>query len=99
MSLFKSCDHFHLLNYHPISLASATCKVLERITASQLIDYINADNLSPSKPGFHSSFSVAGQLLFAYNYVTQNCDVGFPVDVLYLVFKKALDEGRHWLSG
>ena len=96
MPLFKSGPHCEPLNYRPISLTSVCCKSFERILSEQLYAYLNEnDILFPGQFGFRSGMSVEHQLLYCYEYVSKNHDMGYRVDVVYFDYKKAFDVVNH----
>jgi len=50
---------------------------------------------SPSQHGFIAGRSCTTQLLTAMDNWTQSLDNGFPVDIIYLDFRKAFDSVPH----
>ena len=56
--LFKSGDQSNPTNYRPISLLSTFSKVMEKVIAKQVVDYMNKNNLFYSKQfGFRKGMS------------------------------------------
>ena len=61
--LFKSGSRCELLNYRPVSLTFVPCKIMERIFAAHIVEYlVTSSVLSPHQFGFskgHNAGSVA----------------------------------------
>ena len=94
--IYKSKAHSDPLNYRPISLTSACCKVMERVVAAQLMDYLESNNiLSAQQHGFRQNRCTEDQLLLTYNDVISWYDDDNIVDALLLDFSKAFDVVHH----
>ena len=46
-SIVKNGSRCEPLNYHPVSLTSVCCKILEHVIVSQLVDYLESNGLLP----------------------------------------------------
>ena len=65
--LFKSGNRCDLLNYRPVSLTSACCKILERVIVAQLVEYLELNNLlSAYQFGYRKGRGVEDQSLVTY---------------------------------
>lgn len=94
--LYKSKSRYSPLNYRPVSLTSVCCKSMERVIVSQLMGYLEDNDLiSPHQFGFRRSRSTEDQLILAYTDVSDWVDAGFVVDVILLDFSKAFDVVSH----
>ena len=84
------------LNYRPISLTSATCKVFERVIAKHITEYLNINSIiSDQQFGFRESHSTVDQLILTYNDITSMIDEGRIVDLIFFDFSKAFDLVDH----
>ena len=81
-------------NYRPVSLTSVICKLLERLIKDHLVDFLVKNKLiNPSQHGFSKARSCLTNMFL--EDVTKWVDEGSPVDIIYLVFKKAFDKVPH----
>ncbi len=84
------------LNYRPISLTSVPCKCLERIVATQLLNYLESHLiLSDHQFGFRPGRTVEDNLLLTYDYITKWTDQDNTVDLVFFDFAKAFDTVNH----
>ena len=96
--LFKSGSRCNPLNYRPVSLTSVCCKVMERVLAAHIMEYLEENELLSSRQfGFRAGRSTEDQLLLMYGRVSKWVDEGGIVDVVYLDFSKAFDVVCHSL--
>lgn len=94
--IFKKGSRFDPVNYRPISLTSATCKIMEKILANEISDFMHANKIIPkNQHGFVPGKSVITNLMLSLNDWTRAHDDGEPVDVIYLDFLKAFDRVPH----
>ena len=85
-------------NYRPVSLTSITCKMMEKIMYSFIIDHIYANNyFSNFQHGFMKGRSTTSQLLEIMDHWTESFDLDTQIDCIYLDFKKAFDSVSHEL--
>ena len=94
--IFKKNSRYDPLNYRPISLTSATCKVFERIITKHITEYLNINSIiSDQQFGFRESHSTVDQLILTYNDITGMIDEGRIVDLIFFDFSKAFDLVDH----
>lgn len=55
--IFKSSDHTSLLNYQLISLTSTSCKLLEHIIHSEIINHLKSHIIFKYQHSFHKDYS------------------------------------------
>ena len=85
-------------NYRPVSLTSITCKMMEKIMYSFIIDHIYANNyFSNFQHGFMKGRSTTSQLLEIMDHWTESFDLDTQIDCIYVDFKKAFDSVSHEL--
>ena len=92
--IFKAKCHANPLNYRPVSLTSTCCKVMEKIVAAQLMEYLE-NVLSPDQYGFRKGRSTEDQLLLTYDDISSWFDEGLIADLLLLDYSKAFDVVHH----
>ena len=97
MPLFKKGDKHQASNYRPVSLTSVTCKVLEHIIHSNVINhFLHQDILCDNQHGFRSKRSCETQLITTLQSITSQLRTGRDqVDVILLDFSKAFDKVPH----
>ena len=95
--LFKKGDKHQASNYRPVSLTSVTCKVLEHIVHSNVINhFLHQDILCDNQHGFRSKRSCETQLITTLQNITSQLRTGRDqVDVILLDFSKAFDKVPH----
>ena len=91
--LFKKGDKHQASNYRPVSLTSVTCKVLEHIVHSNVINhFLHQDILCDNQHGFRSKRSCETQLITTLQSITSQLRTGRDqVDVILLDFSKAFE--------
>ena len=83
-------------NYRPISILSATSKLLEKIICNQLVNYFEKNKLlSDCQFGFRQKRSTTGQMLQCTKIWTEILCKKQSADVIYLDFAKAFDVVSH----
>ena len=94
--IFKSGTKYCPLNYRPVSLTSVCCKVMERLLAGHITEYLEGNQLLSSKQyGFRKGHSTEDQLLIAYSGIVAAVDRGDTAEMIYLDFSKAFDVVNH----
>ena len=94
--IFKAGSKFNPLNYRPVSVTSAPCKVAERLLANHIINYLEENAvLSNRQFGFRKGRSTEDQLLLSYGKIVKEVDQGRIVDAVYLDYSKAFDVLSH----
>jgi hypothetical protein len=85
-------------NYRPISVTSCCCRVLERLINSQIVQFLNNNNIiSDTQHGFCSGRSTDTIMLKFYDYLTDALDKNQIVDCVFFDFQKAFDTVPHHL--
>ena len=83
-------------NYRPVSLTSVSCKLLEHIVHSQIMDHYDSRHLlADQQHGFWSRRSCESQLLITVDSLAKSLDYGEQVDVILPDFSKAFDKVPH----
>ena len=83
-------------NYCPISLTSVICKTMEHIIISQLMNYLESNNiLTENQFGFREHQSCESQLLVTVNDIAKAINNKLQVDLAVLDFSKAFDKVAH----
>ena len=83
-------------NYHPVSLTSVVCKVLESITRERIINHMKSNKLFSSKQfGFIGGRPKTLQLLRVLDGWTEILDNGGSIDMIYFDFMKAFYKVSH----
>lgn len=83
-------------NYRPISLTSISCKTLEHIVHSNLMDHLEQHNiLSDYQHGFRKRRSCETQLIQAVDDLAMCLNEGGQIDAVLLDFSKAFDKVSH----
>ena len=94
--IFKKSSRFNPLNYRPVSLTSVVCKIMERVLAEYLWEYILANDLiSAEQFGFRKQHSTIDQLILTYEAITRMHDAGEIVDLVFFDYAKAFDRVSH----
>ena len=94
--VYKSGDVDEVANYRPISLLSVLSKILEKIVASQLTEYLELNNLlSESQHGFRPKLSTETALLKISDKIYNNRDNKKISLLLLLDLSKAFDSVNH----
>lgn len=94
--IFKRGDKCNCENYRPVSLTSVVCKIMEKLIAKCILDYLHDHELIPrTQHGFLPGRSAVTNLLSSVNMWTRQLDAGHTVDVVYLDFSKAFDRVPH----
>ena len=95
-AIFKKGKFTSPGNYHPVSLTSVVCKLLESIIRDHIMKYLDErELLSEDQHGFRASRSCVTQLLEIIEIWTGMLEEGGGMDVVYLDFKKAFDSVSH----
>ena len=77
--IFKKGNRAHATNYHPISLTSICCKIMERIIHSHLFSHLESLNiLCEQQHGFRPRRSCKSQLITTLNDITKTTDSAWP---------------------
>ena len=83
-------------NYRPVSLTSITCKLLEHVIHSHVINHLEEQQiLTDSQHGFRKKRSCETQLLITVNQFAKSLNNSEQVDAILLDFSKAFDKVCH----
>ena len=94
--VFKKGERNKAENYRPISLTCISCKVLEHIVSSSIMNHLEDRNiLSDAQHGFRKRRSCESQLILAIQDLAKGIDDKQQHDVLLLDFSKAFDVVPH----
>ena len=96
--IYKKGDRTQASNYRPVSLTSISCKIMEHIIASQVMDHLDSQNiLHPNQHGFRANRSCETQLLMTVDDLSKtiNNHQHGHVDMAILDFAKAFDKVPH----
>jgi len=94
--VYKKGLHSLPSNYRPISLTCISCKVMERMIADSVMNYLNSHNLITKEQfGFLSRKSTCTQLLATLNEWTKAANARNRIDAVYIDFAKAFDSVSH----
>lgn len=92
----KKGDHLSIKNYHPVSVTSTCCKLLEHTVANYIYEFLMQENvLSSYQDGFKRNMLVVTQLVSAVHEFSRVLDVPGRIDVLFVYFCKAFDTVSH----
>ena len=96
--IFKKGKKFEAVNYRPVSLTCISCKIMEHIITSHIMNHADANNIMyPMQHGFRRGLSCETQLIEFIDDVTINMDKGKQTDCLIMDFSKAFDKVSHSL--
>lgn len=94
--LFKKGDTKELSNYRPISLLSVFSKIFEKLLASRIIKFLEANKIiSPNQHGFRNNHSTISALVSILDYIYRSVDMGNKVMAVFIDLSKAFDCVNH----
>ena len=94
--IFKKGDRHQPANYRPVSLTSITCKLLEHIVHSSVMNHLDRNNiLSDVQHGFRKNRSCETQLIETVHDIAKSLARNDQVDAILLDFSKAFDKVPH----
>jgi hypothetical protein len=83
-------------NYRPVSLTSIACKTLEHIIVSNLMKFLDVNNiLLENQHGFRHNRSCETQLFMAIHDIAEALNSHLQTDIVILDFSKAFDKVPH----
>lgn len=95
--VFKSGNKNSLHNYRPISLTCVSCKLLEHIIASQIMQYlVNSKLIFSNQHGFQRGRSCESQLFELVTDLHHSVHSTHPIDAIFIDFAKAFDRVPHF---
>jgi retron-type reverse transcriptase len=94
--VYKKGDTHHPANYRPISLTCISCKLLEHVMASNMMEHLESNNiLYEMQHGFRSNRSCESQIISLAHQLAQNNDKNIQTDLIIMDFAKAFDKVPH----
>ena len=94
--IFKKGEKHVPSNYHPVSLTSITCKVLEHIVHSSVRRHFHKNQILTDKQhGFRARRSCGTQLISTIQEIANNMTQKGQTDVILLDFAKAFNKVHH----
>ena len=94
--IFKKGSRREPGNYRPISLTSIAGKIMESFIRDVVLSHLLENNLlTDAQFGFLPKRSCDAQLLSCMEEWTHMLELGHPIDIVYLDFKKAFDSVPH----
>jgi hypothetical protein len=94
--IFKSGDPQTMDNYRPISLLSNFSKIIEKIVATHLTDFLESNSLiSQFQFGFRKAHSTLHPLVHFMNKITENLNNKLYSLVIFCDLRKAFDIVDH----
>ena len=94
--LYKKNISLEAGNYRPVSILSIVSKILERSVHSQLVKYLDHNNiLYEFQSGFRSRYSTDTCLIHLFDYLKGNTSRGLFTGMLLLDLQKAFDTVDH----
>ena len=94
--IYKEGDKTNPSNYRPVSLTCISCKLLEHIICSNLMQHLTRHNiLYPLQHGFREKRSCETQLIEFVHDIAFNMQKGVQNDVVVMDFAKAFDKVAH----
>ena len=92
----KTGDLKLVSNYRPISLLPVPGKILERLVAHQLNDFIESNDLfTPSQFGFRKAHSTVQAVATLLNTINENYNRSSTTTACFVDFRKAFDCVQH----
>ena len=87
--IFKKGKKFEAVNYRPVSLTCISCKIMEHIITSHIMNHADANNIMyPLQHGFRRGLSCETQLIEFIDDVTINMDKGKQTHCLIMDFQR-----------
>ena len=94
--IFKKGRRKLAANYHPVSLTSISCKIMEAAVRETILTHLRRNSLLSTRQfGFLGGRSTILQLLFFLDKCVDAISRGNVTDIVYLDFQKAFDTVPH----
>lgn len=94
--LYKKGSSSNPSNYRPISKTSIFCKIMERVIAHNLYNYLESNDLiDPSQHGFRPGRTTTTNLLETISDWAYDLDNNEPTTAVYFDFRSAFDTVSH----
>ena len=79
-------------NYQPISILPVVSKLLKKAVQSQLVNYLETNNLFPNcQHGFRRHHSNQSAITFFTDTIRKNMDNGLSTGAVFVDYRKAFD--------
>jgi hypothetical protein len=89
-AVFKKGSKTDAANYRPVSLTSVCCKLMEDIVQSNIMQYLNSQNILVNyQHGFRTGHSCETQLIQTLDEIANNMKDKLQTDLIVLDFSKA----------
>ncbi len=89
--IFKSGSNLNVDNYRPISLVCTLSKLLEKMVATNLVNYLQINKiLHPHQFGFQRNLSTEHNLIHVTNYISQTINHGKYCVGVFFILKRRL---------
>ena len=96
--VYKSGNKSCVSNYRPISTLMSINKILEKITHTRMIKFIENNNLlSSSQFGFRKGLSTTNAILKLVDYISESFKKKYYMVCIFLALKMAFDSVCHEL--
>lgn len=90
--LYKKGDPKEMSNYRPISLLSVFSKIVEKLLAKRILNFLEVNNvLSSNQHGFKEGRSTISALTSILDFIYKNLDTGNKVMAVFIDLSKAFD--------
>ena len=90
-------DHQHYRNFRPLSNLTFLSKVIEKVVALQLVDYIDSNGLCEMfQSAYRTNHSTKTALIRVYNDIALSIDSRKSVVLVLLDFSAAFDTVDHF---
>lgn len=87
-----------ITNFRPIALTCVLCKMMEKIIVKHLHNYVLEHHIiTEHQSGFQPKDSTVNQLVYIYNTIISNLDIGKDIRFIFCDISKAFD--RVWHTG
>ena len=94
--IYKKEEKHQSANYRAVPLTSISCKLLEHVVHSTVMDHFDWHNiLCDEQHGFWARRSCETKLVVTLDQITRNMDQGHQTDIILLDFPKAFDKVLH----
>ena len=94
--IHKSGDKDTASNYRPIAILPVVSKILEKVVAAQLTEYLESNHLlHPQQFGFRPKYSTEIANCYLLNRIKDQLVKGHVVGTVFLDLKKAFDTVNH----
>lgn len=94
--VFKKVNRMFPKYYHPISISSVYCEIMEHIVYSEVLHFLSTNNFYyPNQHGFRPGHSCETLLALFLHEIHSHLDTNIPIDAIFLDFETAFDKVSH----